>query len=117
VIPVVTKQQVVVFVLAEIEWVLREPESGTRSVFEAELARAGMTDTLRVVLRLPSNEAVRGTVEAGAGTTVLSASVVAPSLEAGLLHRVHLNLPAVPSACCATASATAAGRQRRCWTP
>ena len=79
--------------LAEVEWVLREPGSGTRSVFEAELAQAGMTYTLRVALELPSNEAVRAAVEAGAGATVISASVVAPSLEAGLLHRVQLNLP------------------------
>jgi DNA-binding transcriptional LysR family regulator len=62
--------------LADIEWVLREPGSGTRSVFEAELARAGMMFTLRVALELPSNEAVRAAVEAGAGTTVISASVV-----------------------------------------
>jgi DNA-binding transcriptional LysR family regulator len=79
--------------LADIEWVLREPGSGTRSVFEAELARAGMMFTLRVALELPSNEAVRVAVEAGAGATVISASVVAPSLEAGLLHRVQLDLP------------------------
>jgi DNA-binding transcriptional LysR family regulator len=79
--------------LADIEWVLREPGSGTRSVFEAELARAGMMFTLRVALELPSNEAVRAAVEAGAGATVISASVVAPSLEAGLLHRVQLDLP------------------------
>ncbi len=79
--------------LAETEWVLREPGSGTRSVFEAELARAGVTSALRVMLELPSNEAVRAAVEAGAGAGVLSASVVAPSLEAGLLHRVHLDLP------------------------
>lgn len=79
--------------LAEVEWVLREPGSGTRSVFEAELIRAGTTPTLRVALELPSNEAVRAAVEAGAGATVISASVVAPSLEAGLLHRVQLDLP------------------------
>ena len=79
--------------LADTEWVLREPGSGTRSVFETALADAGLTSALRVVLELPSNEAVRAAVEAGAGATVLSASVVAPSLEAGLLHRVQANLP------------------------
>ncbi len=79
--------------LAGLEWVLREPGSGTRSVFEAALARAGLTASLRVALALPSNEAVRAAVEAGAGATVISASVVASSLEAGLLHRVRLDLP------------------------
>ncbi len=79
--------------LTETEWVLREPGSGTRSVFEAALAEAGMTEKLSVALELPSNESVRAAVEAGAGATVLSASVVASSLEAGLLHRVELDLP------------------------
>ncbi len=79
--------------LSEIDWVLRETGSGTRSAFEATLARAGVTDGLRVVLELPSNEAVRAAVEAGAGATVISASVVASSLEAGLLRLVKLDLP------------------------
>jgi len=44
-------------------------------------------------LELPSNEAVRAAVEAGMGATVISASVAAPSVEAGLLHRVGFALP------------------------
>jgi DNA-binding transcriptional LysR family regulator len=48
---------------------------------------------LRLALELPSNEALRAAVEAGLGATVISASVAAPSLEAGLLHRVRFNLP------------------------
>lgn len=76
------------------EWVLREPGSGTRSVFEAALAAAGVAaGSLRVALELPSNEAVRAAVEAGLGATVISASVAVPSLEAGLLHQVRLALP------------------------
>ena len=75
------------------DWVLREPGSGTRSVFEAQWDRLGLGPQLRVLLELPSNEAVRAAVEAGAGATVISASVAAPSLEAGLLHRVGLSLP------------------------
>ncbi len=75
------------------DWVLREPGSGTRSVFEAELDRLGLAGQLRVILELPSNEAVRAAVEAGAGATVISASVASPSLEAGLLRRVRLSLP------------------------
>ncbi len=80
--------------LAESEWVLREPGSGTRSVFEAALAGFGVPpSSLDVVLELPSNESVRAAVEAGLGATALSASVAAPSLEAGLLHRVGFALP------------------------
>ncbi|MBS7813099.1 LysR family transcriptional regulator [Roseococcus pinisoli] len=76
------------------EWVLRETGSGTRSVFEAVLLAEGLRPgDLRKVLELPSNEAVRAAVEAGLGATVISASVAAPSLEAGLLHLVKLPLP------------------------
>lgn len=80
--------------LMEGEWVLREPGSGTRSVFEEALSRLGVEPKeLRISLELPSNEAVRAAVEAGMGATALSASVAAPSLEAGLLHAVDFRLP------------------------
>jgi DNA-binding transcriptional LysR family regulator len=73
------------------EWVLRESGSGTRSAFEQALANDPIA--LNVVLELPSNEAVRAAVEAGLGATAVSASVAAPSLEAGLLVAVGPNLP------------------------
>ena len=80
--------------LIETDWVLREPGSGTRSTFEAALQGFGVSPgALRLALELPSNEALRAAVEAGLGATVISASVAAPSLEAGLLHRVRFNLP------------------------
>ena len=76
------------------EWVLREAGSGTRSVLEKALAGVGApASSLQVALELPSNEAVRAAVEAGMGATALSASVAAPSLEAGLLRQVHVALP------------------------
>src|SRR3984893_4799082 len=81
--------------LIETDWVLREPGSGTRSTFEAALQGVGVSPgALPLALELPSNEAVRAAVEAGLGATVISASVAAPSLEAGLLHRVDFRLPA-----------------------
>jgi DNA-binding transcriptional LysR family regulator len=80
--------------LIETEWVLREPGSGTRSAFEAALEGFGISPgRLAVALELPSNEAVRAAVEAGAGATVISASVAVPSLEADLLRQVRLALP------------------------
>jgi DNA-binding transcriptional LysR family regulator len=79
--------------LLEGEWVLREPGSGTRSVFEEVVRNAGSQGRLRVVLELPSNEAVRAAVEAGMGATALSASVAAPSIEAGLLKQIPFTLP------------------------
>jgi DNA-binding transcriptional LysR family regulator len=80
--------------LCATDWVLREPGSGTRSVLEqALLAQQIPLDRVRVALELPSNEAVRAAVEAGMGATALSASVAAPSIEAGLLHLVGYTLP------------------------
>jgi DNA-binding transcriptional LysR family regulator len=76
------------------EWVLREPGSGTRSVFEDALADHGADPgELHVQLELPSNEAVRAAVEAGLGATAISASIAAPSLEVGLLQQVAFSLP------------------------
>jgi DNA-binding transcriptional LysR family regulator len=80
--------------LMEGEWVLREPGSGTRSVFEDALRDLGAKpDALRIQLELPSNEAVRAAVEAGLGATAISSSVAAPSIEAGLLYQVAFRLP------------------------
>jgi len=79
--------------LMAVEWVLREPGSGTRSVFEDALAEFGLKAALRVVLELPSNEAVRSAAEAGLGAAVISASIAAPSLEAGLLQQIDFRLP------------------------
>jgi DNA-binding transcriptional LysR family regulator len=75
------------------EWVLREPGSGTRAALERALVRRGVAlERLRVALTLPSNEAKRAAVEAGLGATALSASVAAPSLEAGLLVQIPFEI-------------------------
>jgi DNA-binding transcriptional LysR family regulator len=80
--------------LMEVEWVLRERGSGTRSVFEDALEEFGLkAQTLRIALELPSNEAVRSAAEAGLGAAVISASIAAPSLEAGLLQQIDFRLP------------------------
>jgi len=80
--------------LADTAWVLREPGSGTRDAFEALLESHGLTlPAVQVAMELPSNESVRAAVEAGAGATVISASVAAAGLEAGLLHLVRFAIP------------------------
>jgi DNA-binding transcriptional LysR family regulator len=80
--------------LLDVDWVLREPGSGTRSGFERALEAISLSvHELRVALELPSNEAVRAAVEAGMGAAVMSASVAAPSIEAGLLRQVDFALP------------------------
>ncbi len=80
--------------LTDTAWVLREPGSGTRSSFEAALAKRGLSlADLKVAMVLPGNEAVRSAVEAGAGATVISASVVAPAVAGGALVALPLDLP------------------------
>ncbi|WP_415183272.1 LysR family transcriptional regulator [Phaeovulum sp.] len=75
-------------------WVTREPGSGTRAVFEEALAQQGITiDAVEIALELPTNEAVRAAVEAGAGATILSSLVVQASLDAGSLRKISYDLP------------------------
>lgn len=75
-------------------WVLREPGSGTRAMFERGLRTSGLKlSDLRIALELPSNEAVRAAVEASDCATAISELVAAPAIAAGTLHRVEFNLP------------------------
>lgn len=75
-------------------WVLREDGSGTRAVFSDTLASLGVDpEKLRITIALPSNEAVRAAVEAGAGVTALSSFVCAESIKAGKLVKVKIKLP------------------------
>ncbi|UGV24718.1 LysR family transcriptional regulator [Rhodopseudomonas boonkerdii] len=79
--------------LLSLSWVMREPGSGTRSVFEAAL-RAHNVDPARldVVMTLPSNEAVLSAVRHSAAATALSEAVVAPFLHNGDLHALPFAL-------------------------
>jgi DNA-binding transcriptional LysR family regulator len=75
-------------------WVLRERGSGTRQIFEEALRKYGIDlDELDIAMELPSNEAVRSAVEAGAGATVISRLVVAEGLSAGSLVELPLAFP------------------------
>ena len=66
-------------------WVAREAGSGTRAAFETAVAAIGVDTARRHILELPSNEAIRTAVEAGAGLAVLSRLVAGPSIAAGTL--------------------------------
>ncbi len=75
-------------------WVVREAGSGTRSSLEAALERRGLALTdLDVAMVLPSNEAVRGAVEAGAGAALMSRRVAAPRLQIGTLVAAPFDIP------------------------
>ena len=80
--------------LAAIPWVLREHGSGTRQVFEDALAAIGVDPArLTVHMELPSNEAVRSAVEAGAGATVISSLVVERAIATGSLVALPFAFP------------------------
>ena len=75
--------------LAAADWIVREPGSGTRSEAENALTALGiLIHERRIAMVLPSNEAVRAAVEAGAGIAALSELVVAESIAAGRLKRL-----------------------------
>jgi DNA-binding transcriptional LysR family regulator len=80
--------------LRAVSWVVREAGSGTRAGLEDLAAKDGLTlDDLRVFLVLPSNEAVREAVEAGACATIISEHVVASAIAAGRLKALPIDLP------------------------
>jgi DNA-binding transcriptional LysR family regulator len=80
--------------LTAVPWVIREEGSGTREALADVAGREGLTlGDLPVFLVLPSNEAVREAVEAGAGATIISEHVVARDLAAGVLKVVPITLP------------------------
>ena len=80
--------------LRSITWVIREAGSGTRRGLEDLARHEGLSlDNLNIALVLPSNEAVREAIEAGAGATVISRHVVASAIAAGTLSAVAVDLP------------------------
>jgi DNA-binding transcriptional LysR family regulator len=92
--PWVGKTLITPGLLSETSWILREPGSGTRSIFEAALRKFDVRlSDLDIRLELPSNEAVRVAVESGDCATAISDLVVRHSLVAGTLYRVPIDLP------------------------
>nr|WP_294544876.1 LysR family transcriptional regulator [uncultured Rhodopila sp.] len=80
--------------LAGARWVLRERGSGTRQVFEDAMTGFGIDPAkLAVGMELPSNEAVRAAVEAGAGATVISSLVARAGLASGSLAELPFAFP------------------------
>lgn len=80
--------------LQDLVWVVREEGSGTRHILNRLCAEMSVPfAALRIVLVLPSNEAVREAVAAGAGATIISEHVAAPLIEEGRLRAIPLDLP------------------------
>ncbi|HEX5460104.1 MAG TPA: LysR substrate-binding domain-containing protein [Steroidobacteraceae bacterium] len=80
--------------LRALNWVIREPGSGTRRGLEDWVGQQGLSlEELNIFLVLPANEAVREAVEAGVGATIISRHVVASAIAAGTLVEVPIELP------------------------
>jgi DNA-binding transcriptional LysR family regulator len=79
--------------LTQTSWILREPGSGTRDMFERALKKHGLRlSDLVVQLELASNEAIRTAVESGFCATALSDLVVERSLKANTLFQIDEEL-------------------------
>ncbi|MHA1547393.1 MAG: LysR substrate-binding domain-containing protein [Alphaproteobacteria bacterium] len=80
--------------LRAMNWVIREAGSGTRRGLEDLASRQGLSlNDLNILLVLPSNEAVRSAIEAGAGATVISRHVVDSAIADGRLAEIPIKLP------------------------
>lgn len=71
-------------------WILREPGSGTRAMFERALKkRGGRLADLAVQLELASNEAIRTAIEAGGCAAAISDLVVEKAIKAKQLVQLE----------------------------
>ncbi len=95
--PLALKDVVEVADLQSASWILREQGSGTRSELAARLKALGLEpDAFKVALELPSVEAVRAAIQAGAGIGGISNLAAEPAIELGALAPVGPALPPRP---------------------
>jgi DNA-binding transcriptional LysR family regulator len=81
-------------IVRQLDWVIREPGSGTRSEFEAALKSLSVDPAeLKIVLTLPSNEAVLTAVRSGSCAAALSKVVAEPFVENRQLAVLQFPLP------------------------
>lgn len=67
-------------------WVLREPSSGTRNVFEQFVNNhGGRSSSLNIIMELSSTEAIKSVVKAGLGLGVMSWLAVEAEVDRGEL--------------------------------
>ena len=81
--------------LIEYPFICREEGSGTREVMLESMHADGVSDSeLNVVMELGSLEAIKGSVEAGMGISILSSATIQKELKLGTLVTVRLDPPA-----------------------
>ena len=87
--PLAQKEDVSLADLAAADWILREPGSGTREVFDHLVL--GHLSHLHLAMELSHTEAIRCLIETGYGISCLSRLSVAAALQSG--HLVELKTP------------------------
>ncbi len=88
--PMSKEKSVSADMLANAAWIMREPGSGTREVFEAALS--GRVHSIHISLELGHTEAIKKAVEAGLGISCLSRLAVQRELENGWLVEIKTSL-------------------------
>ncbi|MEC1779037.1 selenium metabolism-associated LysR family transcriptional regulator [Schinkia azotoformans] len=77
--------------LFDVEWILREKNSDTRSSLEKTIATLGFsTELMKIVGELGSTEAVIAAVEAGLGITVVSSYAAERAAQSGRVKIINL---------------------------
>ncbi len=84
--PMSRKKPVTDEMLITTDWIMREPGSGTREVFETALTEWGKS--IQISLELGHTEAIKKAVEAGLGLSCLSRLAVQRELENGWLVEI-----------------------------
>lgn len=80
--------------LADYEYISREPGSGTRAVIDAYFKQNKIApEKLKIQMELGSPEALKGVVSTGLGFAILSRAVVAKELQMGTLVAIPLDPP------------------------
>lgn len=79
--------------LRQADWLVREHDSGTREVLDAQIA--GVLGPLHIALELANSEAIRRTVMAGYGICCLSTHVVGADVANGNLANIGRELPSL----------------------
>jgi DNA-binding transcriptional LysR family regulator len=94
--PLAAREAVPFADLAEEDWVMREPGSGTGQVARSVLLHQGIDpDELRVLVELGSGVAIVSAVEGGLGVAMVSQYVAAKALALGTICRVDVASPPV----------------------
>jgi DNA-binding transcriptional LysR family regulator len=92
--PLADMKSVTPKVLAEYEFISREPGSGTREITDAYFSKHKVPpETLKTQMELGSPEALKGVVSTGLGFAIVSKAVVDKETQLGELLAIPLNPP------------------------